>query len=183
MKYTDYKSLYETMIINNDVLHQLDLICNRYAIYKNIYNDVSKIVNIPSTVIFSIHQMESSGDFSKHLHNGDSLAERTIHIPQGRPRTGSPPFTWAESAIDALLDRHPPQGHLWDIPAKLYFLEKYNGFGYRKHGINSPYLWAGSNHYKFGKFTADGNFDISAISKQIGAALIIKTLQNKGYTI
>jgi lysozyme family protein len=53
-------------------------------------------------VVAVIHQMECSGDFTKHLHNGDTLKARTVQVPTGRPLTGKPPFTWEQSATDAL---------------------------------------------------------------------------------
>ena len=54
---------------------------------------------------------------------------------------GSPPFTWEESAIDALnyegfSDWNPS---LWSDPTVIAFaMEVYNGLGYRDKGINSP---------------------------------------------
>ena len=58
----------------------------------------------------------------------------------------------------------------------LYQLERYNGFGYRKRGLVTPYLWSFSNLYIKGKFVADGHFDPNAVSKQCGAALMLKAV-------
>ena len=41
--------------------------------------------------------------FDQHLHNGDPLSGRTTHVPPGRPRPASPPFTWEQSAHDAII--------------------------------------------------------------------------------
>ena len=57
---------------------------------------------MPWYVVGLIHTMESSGNFAAHLHNGDPLSARTTHVPAGRPKAGAPPFTWEESATDAL---------------------------------------------------------------------------------
>src|SRR5947207_12520387 len=56
----------------------------------------------------------------------------------------------------------------WRIPALLYQIEKYNGFGYRtrRPGVLSPYLWSASRHYMSGKFVADGTFDPAVRSRQ-----------------
>jgi lysozyme family protein len=57
-------------------------------------------------------------------------------------------------------------------------LERFNGFGYRRHDINihSPYLWSFSNHYTKGKFVADNTFSATAVSKQCGAAVLLKRM-------
>jgi lysozyme family protein len=58
----------------------------------------------------------------------------------------------------------------------LYLLEGYNGFGYRRRGVPTPYLWSFSNIYESGKFVLDGKFDPNAVSKQCGAALMLKAV-------
>jgi len=60
------------------------------------------------------------------------------------------------------------------MPRMLYLLEKYNGFGYRMRRVPTPYLWSFSNLYEKGKFLQDGRFDPEAVSKQCGAALMLK---------
>jgi hypothetical protein len=56
----------------------------------------------------------------------------------------------------------------------LFRFEGYNGFGYRRAGVNmaSPYLWSFSKHYSRGKFVSDGKFSFTAVSKQCGAAVL-----------
>jgi lysozyme family protein len=58
----------------------------------------------------------------------------------------------------------------------LYLLEKYNGLGYRMRGVPTPYLWSFSNLYEKGKFVQDGRYDPEAVSKQCGAALMLKAV-------
>jgi hypothetical protein len=69
----------------------------------------------------------------------------------------------------------------WNLPVILFKLEGFNGFGYRtKHpDVLTPYLWSFTNHYTKGKFTSDGKFDPNAVSKQCGAAAILKALTLK----
>jgi lysozyme family protein len=62
----------------------------------------------------------------------------------------------------------------------LYLLEAYNGFGYRPRGVPTPYLWSFSNLYRSGKYVADGKFDRNAVSKQCGAAVMLRVLQERG---
>jgi hypothetical protein len=49
---------------------------------------------------------------------------------------------------------HFKSTHTW--LAFLTIWHSNNGFGYRAHGINSPYLWSYSNQYHAGKFVSDG---------------------------
>ena len=65
-----------------------------------------------------------------HLHNGDPLQARTVHVPSGRPVVGSPPFTWRQSALDALTLKGFHEVGDWSVPHMLYLLEKYNGTAY-----------------------------------------------------
>lgn len=128
------------------------------------------------------HSLESGMSWTRHLHNGDPLTARTRQVPAGRPATGSPPFTWEASARDALT--MPPHSlHLvreWTIPRALYELERYNGFGYVRRRINSPYLWSFTTLAQPGKYVADGRFDPAAVSQQCGAVAIMKALEELG---
>ena len=59
----------------------------------------------------------------------------------------------------------------------LFPWEKYNGMGYRPFGVPSPYLWSFSSIYTSGKYVADGRFDPTVVSKQSGAAVMLKALE------
>jgi len=132
---------------------------------------------VPWAFVGIIHGLECSFDFTKHLHNGDPLSARTVQVPRNRPASGKPPFTWLESALDALQLQKLDQVSDWSVPHMLYLIEAYNGSGYRKRALPTPYLWGSSNNYEKGKFVADGHFDPDAVSKQCGAALILKALR------
>jgi lysozyme family protein len=122
-----------------------------------------------------IHAMEAGFSFKGHLHNGDSLQERTVRVPRGRPPS-NPPFTWEASARDALLFKGFNRVTDWSEPSLLYLWETYNGLGYRFKGLRTPYLWSFSNLYSKGRYIADGVFDPNAVSKQCGAAVLLKAL-------
>lgn len=143
------------------------------------YEDLSNKTNVPWYFIGILHGVETNFDFTKHLHNGDPLIARTVHVPAGRPRTGNPPFSWEESAADALELYGFTKSTSWGLGDVLYQLEKSNGLGYRKRKINSPYLWACTNHYTKGKFVG-GVFDPEATVKYCGAAAILKKLVEQG---
>ena len=131
---------------------------------------------MPWPFVGAIHAMESGLSFARHLHNGDPLTARTVHVPAGRPKTGAPPFAWEDSAKDALRMRGLGREGDWSIPRMLFNLERYNGWGYRALGKPTPYLWSFSTHYLKGKYVADGRYDGEAVSQQAGAALILKGL-------
>lgn len=145
------------------------------------YQTVGRQLSIPWWFVAGVHALESTFNFNTHLHNGDPLRARTSHVPKGRPQKGSAPFSWEDSAIDALGD-HQRLGGLsdWSLPRALWRFERYNGFGYRSRAVPSPYLWSFSSVYEKGKFTSDRRFSASAVSQQCGAAVLLKHLWEKG---
>lgn len=184
------QQLYDSMLINKEINKgKLVLIGNVPAIVdrkvrsmvmnKHRYEEVAhKFINpgLKWWLVALIHEMECTQNFNCHLHNGDPLTAKTVHVPVGRPM-GEPPFTFLESAVDALKMQGADRITDWSIGNVLYFLEGYNGYGYaRYHNINSPYLWSGSNHYTAGKYVSDGQYDPNAVSSQIGIALLMKKL-------
>lgn len=175
----NYENLFATCIIKANKYPAIDAIVDAIIANKKRYKKVGQPLNIPWFVIGIIHNMECSLNFKGHLHNGDPLTARTVHVPAHRPAAGKPPFTWEESALDALtLDKLNEWGN-WTISGTLYKLEGFNGMGYYAKGINSPYLWSFSNHYTKGKFVADGHYDPNAVSQQIGAAVLLRRLRER----
>ena len=141
------------------------------------YELVAKRTGVPWQVVACIHGMEAGFSWTKHLHNGDPLTARTVQVPRGRPLPpAQPPFTWVDSAVDALIYDCLDDVDWSDLEESLLAIEKYNGLGYRKRGINSPYLWSGTQHYKKGKFVKDGVYSKEAVSKQLGVVPLLKEL-------
>jgi hypothetical protein len=66
-----------------------------------------------------------------------------------------------------------PQHKDWSAGGALTALEAYNGLGYFKRGVPSPYLWAGTDQYKSGKYVRDGVYDPSVSDVQPGCAGMI----------
>jgi lysozyme family protein len=154
--------------------------CEHLVKSRDIYTGVGNGLGIPWYFVGLIHGMESGFNFETHLHNGDPLSARTVHDPKGRPRDGTPPFTWSDSATDALRVEGFANQADWTLPRALWRLEAYNGFGYRRHGLRTPYLWSFSNLYVGGKYVADGKFDPNAASQQCGAGVVLKRLIGDG---
>ncbi len=181
----EYTQLYKTCETKAKHYDKVDKLVDRIISHRNHYEKVADALGIPWYFIAAIHNMESSQNFSRHLHNGDPLIARTIHVPKGRPKHGNPPFTWEESAVDALKLRKLQKVKDWSLPRLLYELEGYNGWGYRLYHTHvlSPYLWSYSNHYISGKYIADGTWSDTAKSRQCGAAILIKRLEERGEII
>lgn len=144
---------------------------------KDRYQALEKSTNVPWYVIAALHNMECSLRFDQHLHNGDSLMRRTWEVPKGRPPGGKPPFSFEYSAIDALQYDHMDKVNWKDLTASLDALENYNGSGYRKHGIPSPYLWGGTTWERPGKYVRDGVWSSTAVTSQIGVCALFKELK------
>jgi lysozyme family protein len=172
----EYQNLFDTCVTRPQRQTTVKSLTATLLQNKSRYEAVGEQVDVPWYIIAVIHNMESSQNFKKHLHNGDPLTARTTHVPAGRPLTGNPPFTWEVSAIDALLMKEWDRIEDWTVSGSLYRLESFNGFGSRTRGINTPYLWSFSTHYTKGKFVQDGVFDPNAVSQQCGAALLLRRM-------
>jgi lysozyme family protein len=178
----EYQRLFDSCQINQSRLPAVEKLAGALIKNRPRYNAAADPLTIPWYVVAAIHSMECSQNFSQHLHNGDPLTARTTHVPAGRPVEGNPPFTWEQSAADALRLKRFDQWNDWTIPGILYQLEGYNGWGYRLYHpeTRSPYLWSYSNLYRSGKYTADGTWSNSAVSNQCGAATLLRRLAEKG---
>ena len=172
---SDYSERFSSLVIANPTMARVTWA--RIASDRDVYALAGDTAGgVPWWVVGVLHMMETSGSFRLHLHNGDPLTARTVHVPAGRPLVGNPPFSWHDSAADALIVEGLGAWHDWSVAGTLYRLEMWNGWGYRRAGVGipTPYLWAGCQHYTKGKFVADGKFDSEAVSKQIGAAVLLK---------
>lgn len=171
----EYASHFRSIEFDADKLIRISSQAAKLMFNQLHYQQVEKVTGVPFYVVGLIHCLESDFDFKTHLHNGDSLRSRTVHEPRGRPPTGSPPFTWEASAIDALTFDNLTSWNDWSVGGICYKLEGYNGWGYRGR-ILTPYLWSGCQYYTKGKFEDDGVYNSNLVSSQIGAAVILKFL-------
>ena len=141
---------------------------------KKIYEQVASKTNVPAELIAAIHWRESGGNFDAYLHNGTKIGETLDTI------NGSKIFySWQDSALDALTNYggNPDNIIQDDFQSYCDYAEHYNGMGYSKyHNMNSPYVWAGTNLYSSGKYVQDGNFDPNKVDRQLGVAVMLKTL-------
>lgn len=187
----NYKQIYDSAVIKPEKKAELKIIAGRIKSHEQTYQKVADTLGngIPWWFIGITHFMEAGAfknPFLYHLHCGDPLTGRTTHVPKGRPKhnpghgTRPPskdnPYSWEESALDALTYMGYDKQTTWGIENCLFLFEKYNGMGYNKRNLLSPYLWSYTNHYTKGKYAFDGKYDPNLVSKQPGVAAIMKTL-------
>ena len=172
----EYSHLWSTCTINPGKKRLFEQAAEKIKGGVSVYKSLEQKTGVPWYLIGMLHYRESDCDFHTHLHNGDSLRYRTHHVPSGRPPVGDPPFTFEYSAVDALKYEGFTSITDWCVERVLYCLEQYNGWGYRQRGYPSAYVWAGTNHYRSGKFVADGVFSPNVVDSQLGCAGILRVL-------
>lgn len=174
----EYARLWSSMTIRPEKRAAADSVARKILAGKDRYAAVEAATGVPWKVVGIIHAMECGLSFKGHLHNGDPLTARTKQVPKGRPTAGSPPFSWEESAIDAMRYDGLDKVDDWSPESIAFELEGYNGWGYRNYHptVLSPYLWSYSTHYTKGKYVADGHWDASAVSGQCGAMVLLARL-------
>jgi lysozyme family protein len=178
----EYQALWDTIAVkpswNRQIDQRIDYL--RRPDHWSEYVKLYKATGVPPQVTAVIHERESSGDLKGVLHNGEAIigtGKKTKLVPAGHG-----PFN---SFFDAGVDAYRKEGldrFDWKAggPARVaYALEKFNGFGYRKHGIPSPYLWSGTQHYVRGKYIRDGVFSRTHVDTQLGGMTLLKRMMDK----
>jgi lysozyme family protein len=145
------------------------------------YQAVEAKTGVPWFVIAVIHERESGQNWFASLAQGDPWNRVSVHVPAGR----GPFRSWEDAATDALADCAPylARNHDWSIGGTLTKLEEYNGLGYAARCVPSPYLWAGTNQYRSGKYVRDGVYDASAIDGQPGCAGLLLAIMALDRTV
>lgn len=137
---------------------------------KDAYVRVATALHAPWAVVGVIHQIDWGGDF------GVTFKGTPLASPEPAATAGSS-TAWSDSAKQDLA---PWWGttDAKNLGAVLDRIERYNGLGYRRRGVFSPFLWACSNLYTSGRYVSDGTFDATATTKFCGAATILKYLES-----
>jgi lysozyme family protein len=196
----EHQSLFDSATLRPNRIIEIDSTLNKLVPQRNRYEKVVSVFNngMPWWFPMMCHAMEAGAfafPFNYHLHCGDSLENRTFHVPANRPKfnpghgtkppSQSNPYSWEESAIDALQEFGDHKETDWSVGACLWREEKFNGLGYRKYHpqVHTPYVWSYTNQYgdapSIGKYTGDGKWDPNAISKQPGCAAYLIRLRDK----
>lgn len=172
-----YLNLWGTMSIRAGRRPALKALVAKLVSGRERYEAVEKATGVPWWFIAILHEREASCNFSTYLGNGEPLHRVTRLVPKGR----GPFETWVDGAIDALtLEGFAGQSD-WSLPTVLYRCEAYNGWGYARKSVNSPYVWSWTSEYEGGKYIADGYFSASAIDPQPGCAAMLRGLIDAGY--
>ena len=145
-----------------------------YTAAKMRYMIVSAKTGVPWYFIAVAHQRESSQSWSASLAQGDPWTKVSVHVPAGR----GPFKSWEDAAVDALVNcaPHAAKNTDWSTGGLLTMLEAYNGYGYAVRHIPSPYVWAGTDQYRSGKYVRDGVFDPDKVDVQLGCAGLLMTM-------
>lgn len=168
-----YRNLWKSMRVTR--VAECDRAARRILAGRARYLAVERQVGVPWFVIGMWHMRESANNFAGVLHNGEHIigtGRKTRLVPAGR----GPFSTWEQAAIDALRFKGLHLIKEWPIDRIGYETERFNGFGYISRGVNSPYVWAGSNHYIRGKYIADGVFSATHVDQQLGCLPVLAAL-------
>lgn len=141
---------------------------------KSRYRDIERETGVPWPVVAVIHEREASQRWDRSIAQGDPWARKSTHVPKGR----GPFISWREAALDALKNCAPyaARWHDWTYGGALTLLVMYNGLGYDRRGMPSPYAWASTDQYERGKYVSDGVFDPNAVDRQLGCAAMLKRM-------
>lgn len=126
------------------------------------YKVIADNTGVPWYIIGAIHYREASCNFGRSIKDGHRITTNewmhdAIHTING--------FYWRKPDNDEVT-----------VADEAEFCERWNGIGYRRMGVPSPYLWSGTQHYKGGKYSSDGHYDRDLMDEQAGCMAIRRTM-------
>ena len=168
--------------INSKFDQDVNKFADVYNANKNIYEAIANEAGVPPELVAILHYRENTPDFLNstfgiYLHNGQMLGSPTTIVPVGKNFNN-----FHDAAVDAFKDKNSLINtlqlcyHSRDEVAILTFAEAYNGDGYFKMGVVSPYLYSGTNLYTKGLYTSDGKYDPNAVEARPGVYLLLKAI-------
>lgn len=110
--------------------------------------------------------------FDCYFGNGDPLDRPTTDVPHNR----GPFASWELGACDALHLDNIDAPAVWTWEYACYEWERYNGFGPRKHGRPTGYIYAGTSIYRGGKYESDGVWSPGTWDQQLGTLILAKSI-------
>lgn len=171
-----YRRLWETMQVRPEYKTRLSTMCDKLVAQQHSYVRAERLTRVPQELFGLTHAREASCAPSRQILNGEPWNQRTTLVPKGL----GPWPSW-EAAAATAAERQKWTGiKIWNVPVILALLERHNGLGYYYKGLNSPYIWAGTNHQQSGKYVADGKFDYKAWDEQLGCALLWRGMLERG---
>jgi lysozyme family protein len=123
------------------------------------------LTGVPQIVAAASFEREASSNFKLNPAQGWPLNSRSKDVPYNGPFGSWTAAQLAAYKIDGLDQIGAPN---WSWERACYEEELFNGFGYRNHGVPSPYLFGGTNIQKPGKYDADSKYDPNEMDTQLG---------------
>lgn len=171
-KWPLYAKQWDRMAIKPSRIPEFEALAQRILAHKDRYLTIEAATGVPWYLVALLHTRESNGNFNTYLGNGQRLDRVTTSVPKGR----GPFATFEDGAIDALKIDGLTSVQDWRLEKVLYYCELFNGAGYDRRGLPSPYVWGGTNVQKPGKYVSDGRFNPRVWDTQPGCAPILATL-------
>lgn len=155
------------------------------AEYEAIAADIKAqyALHVPWWFIPLVHERECVGgvdNWNCNIAQGSRYNQKSRIIPRNGP---FPSFRAA--AIAALVKEAPKAATNtnWSGGGAVTIAERYNGLGYAKRGLPSPYIWSGTDQYRRGKYVRDGKYDANVVDTQVGVAVSLRALMDLDSTI
>ena len=187
-EYTKFKDTWEQ---DPDLDAEMSAFLHQWEQHAERYGSVSGFAEVPAALLAALHWRESTGSFSCYLSNGDKLGTVTYvdgrsnngkAIPHGVDTVVFDKFSWDGAAIfaiqhevSALKESGITQFSGLDVCCD--FAERFNGLGYVRRGLTSPYVLSGTDGYSSGKFVSDGHYDSKVIDRQLGVLPMLRALK------
>jgi lysozyme family protein len=171
-KWPVYAKQWDAMAFQSRRVAQFDAAARVALANKPRYLAIAARTGVTWPHIAVLHRRESDADFTTYLGNGNPLNHKTTDVPEGR----GPFKTFEDGAIDALHVDGLDSVKDWRLEKILYYCELFNGTGYDRRGLPSPYVWSGSTIQRPGKYVSDGKWDGRRWDTQPGCAPLIATI-------
>ncbi len=164
----EYDQLLETMKLTraDEAMDAARLVIKNSARYK----EASLATGVPWQFIGVLDLRELGCNPSKALGQGDPWNQVSVNVPRGK----GPFKSWVDAAIYYIgYDHLTDNVATWDMPMVCWKGERWNGLGYRNHGVFTPYLWAMTNHQQPGRYAGDGNWQPNEWDTQPGIIAVL----------
>jgi lysozyme family protein len=179
IKWPVYAEQWDRMKIKASRRKELDGFVSNAIAGKDRYVSLEKRTGVPWWLCAIIAERESGQDWSRSLAQGDRWNRKSVNVPRGR----GPFKSWEDAAADALHLDNLDDVQDWRLEKALYFMERFNGWGYYFRGLPSAYIWGATNIQKPGKFVRDGVWSGSTMDSQLGCAAMLRALMDTDQTI
>lgn len=169
-----YGALWDKCIVEPDKVASLKSIAEHIKAAYPRYENAEKVTGVPKSWIGPTEKRESDLNPRCNIAQGDRWDTRSTHVPRGM----GPFSSWDAAAIAAFkLPAHRLDAvKRWSVERYCYEWEKWNGYGYLRHSVNSPYVYGWTNLQEYGKYVADGVWSASAWDVQPGCVAMLKIL-------